>query len=323
MPIVTSIVLSVLVGLLAGILVHFVTKRKKPELEVCVASLSVILVVIILVVSRPPPEVAAVPSVVGMWQDEGCAVLRAAKFKPQLLPSTDPLVERGRVLDQDPMAGAQVYRETKVRVWANAVKVRIVKPARGDQVPFKTPVQGTHAGVPTDRDVWVVVTPRRCPSYLPQCKEVNKEPNGVWRGLARVGLGPASDCGDSFDILAVLADGSGSNEFKHYLESADGTSKFAGLDWLPKNAWVGDVVTVMRRAGDSDGPWPRPAPPRVQRDLTFWAAVSAIAVAIAAVVAVIGLIVSLARPSRRRQGSTNEGNNIGQLPPHQDRGKEV
>lgn len=118
--------------------------------------------------------------------------------------------------------------------------VEITDPADGAIVPPEVLVEGTAIDLQEGTVIWTVVQVGGL--FFPQREAVLVR--GDWTALAFIGGGP-QDSGVRFDILAVIMDAGGAQQFVDWLDEGERTGQYPGLSSLPPNSEPAARVQVV------------------------------------------------------------------------------
>lgn len=119
----------------------------------------------------------------------------------------------------------------------------------GQTVPYQSLCTGSITNMPLDHQLWLVVYPHDNLKYHPQNGPAAISSQGGWRNACYVGGPSPSYAGLKVDILAVLVDDAGAQEFKDYLTNAPTMNPpWDGIPSLPAGAQiVGQIIGIVRQ----------------------------------------------------------------------------
>ena len=124
----------------------------------------------------------------------------------------------------------------------NESVVKITFPSDSSLVNIKETVTGTAQNIPEGQKLWILVYSVTANKFYPQSGNVNII-NGEW--LLTVGLGTKENIGETFKIIAVLADQESNEELMNYIYTGPSTG-WPGMSSIPVGAKIVDEVTVTR-----------------------------------------------------------------------------
>jgi PGF-pre-PGF domain-containing protein len=120
--------------------------------------------------------------------------------------------------------------------------LKITYPSNASLVNIQETVTGTAENIPEGQKLWILVYPQSANKFYPQSGNVNII-DGKWS--LTIGLGTKDNIGETFKIIAVLADQESSEEFTNYMSTGPSTG-WPGIGNIPEGAKVVDEVTVTR-----------------------------------------------------------------------------
>jgi PGF-pre-PGF domain-containing protein len=138
--------------------------------------------------------------------------------------------------------GAKVVDE--VTVTRLNPEINITYPSNATSVNMQETVTGTAKNIPSEYKVWILVHPLATTKLYPQNGNVNII-NGKW--LIPIGIGDKGNAGETFEIMAVLANQKAHEELTNYINTGKNTSNWPGIDSIPDGANVYYDVTVIRK----------------------------------------------------------------------------
>jgi hypothetical protein len=145
----------------------------------------------------------------------------------------------GIAIQYGPSLGAFIVSLTKP---GSNVELEIKYPSNGSLVSQQEAISGVARNTPADHEIWVVIYSYPDEVYYPYAKNVEPEVGGGWKS-PETNIGAASDSGQYFDVICLLADEDAQQEFRRYAESAESS----GMKTLPKGAKKYHQVKVKRR----------------------------------------------------------------------------
>jgi hypothetical protein len=149
-----------------------------------------------------------------------------------------------------PVSTTPTSIQTQTQTPTPQVTVAITEPMDGDTLPWEFTVTGYVENLPSGSSVWVCVYP---PNHLfyPQSElhfkpQVVGVPRHEWDVVARVGEGIATNLGDKFDIYTVIANEQATSLLGDYVEEANRTGVWPGMEELPEGADIYTQITVTK-----------------------------------------------------------------------------
>jgi len=121
--------------------------------------------------------------------------------------------------------------------------IKITYPSNASFVNIKETVIGTAGNIPEGQKLWILIYPLAANKFYPQHWSVNVI-NGNWS--IPVELGTKYNAGETFKIIAVLADQESNKELTNYINTGNSTG-WPGMSSIPVGAQVVDEVTVTRK----------------------------------------------------------------------------
>ncbi len=121
--------------------------------------------------------------------------------------------------------------------------VSISAPQNNSQQAYEVSVAGT-SNATAGQTLWVIVHNYKNDIYYPQTGPVTPEEGGSWSSKAYLGT-PTAGKGESFDIIAVLANQSANSAFLDY-KASEVAKNYPGMKQLSAGIIEKSVVTVMR-----------------------------------------------------------------------------
>jgi PGF-pre-PGF domain-containing protein len=121
--------------------------------------------------------------------------------------------------------------------------IKITYPSDASFVNIKETAIGTAGNIPEGQKLWILIYPPAANKFYPQHWSVNVI-SGNWS--IPVELGTKYNAGETFKIIAVLADQESNKELTNYINTGNSTG-WPGMSSIPVGAQVVDEVTVTRK----------------------------------------------------------------------------
>lgn len=123
--------------------------------------------------------------------------------------------------------------------------IEITSPNDGSEVTQIQTISGISRNIPSTSEIWVVIYAHSPTNrYYPQRGPVIPN-NGYW-SIKDINIGDPNDIGYKFDIIALVVNEAGQNEFRGYFLEANKAGGFIGMENLPSGIIARDHVTVTR-----------------------------------------------------------------------------
>lgn len=130
-------------------------------------------------------------------------------------------------------------------------EIKITYPSNSSSVDMQETITGTAENIPEGQKLWILVYPLLAYKFYPQNPNVNII-NGEWS--MTIGIGAKDNGGETFKIIAVLADQEANGEFTSYINTGISTGSWPGMGSIPEGAKVVNEVTVTRRVNSPSIP---------------------------------------------------------------------
>lgn len=134
-------------------------------------------------------------------------------------------------------------KELQEKVRALSLDTRIAEPADRGTVTASQMFKGTLAWNHKDKEIWTVVQPDNESTYHPQINPVLKEGVQSWTIMATMG----EKSGEAYSVYLVSATTNASAAFRSYIDEAQKSDKWDGMEELPSGAEVLDHIQVTQQ----------------------------------------------------------------------------
>jgi PGF-pre-PGF domain-containing protein len=125
----------------------------------------------------------------------------------------------------------------------NESTIKITYPSNSSSVNIQETVTGTAENIQEGQKLWILVYPLKANKFYPQNGNVNVT-NGAWS--LTIGIGTSDNIGETFDIIAVLADQKAQEEFINYTNTGIKNDTWPGMMIIPDGAKEYARVRVTR-----------------------------------------------------------------------------
>jgi hypothetical protein len=112
-------------------------------------------------------------------------------------------------------------------------------------VDMRLTIKGESQNLPEGSVIWVVIYIPSVARYFPTNNPAEMQVNGAWTSLAQIGQ--EQESGLKADIKVVLANPNAQDVFLAYLQNAQSTNNYSGMDGLPAGAEVYGSISVTRK----------------------------------------------------------------------------
>lgn len=124
-----------------------------------------------------------------------------------------------------------------------APRAAIETPRNESRVARTEPLRGHSRGLPSNSELWAVVSAMSRERYHPQGAPLEVTPEGNFEGKVYIGLPESTG---TYRLQLMLVDARDGRRFSGYVATANETQVYDGLPGVPRSAMILDQISVTR-----------------------------------------------------------------------------